>query len=177
MQITHSGKNYNIRLIDKSDSQSLVNLRNDPVVYENLGTHAFLNSVTQEEFVTSVSKSDKMKYFISENDNGEKIGLIRMTEIDRINRSVCVGSDIFKEFRGKGFARTIYSAIFQIAFNVWGMNRVWLLVLESNKIAYELYKKVGFIEEGKYRMAVFKNGKFEDYILMGLLENEFHALK
>ena len=173
MQINYNGKNYNIRLIDKSDVAFLIDLRNDLDVYENLGTHTFLNSILQDDFIASTSRSDKVKYLIFENESCDKIGLIRMTEIDRINRSVCVGADIYKEFRGNGLARAIYSAIFQIAFNIWGMNRVWLLVLESNKIAFELYKKVGFIEEGRQRNAVFKNGKFEDYILMGLLESEF----
>ncbi len=174
MQITHGGAKYHIRLIDKCDSEFLINLRSDPDVYNNLGTHAFLNSITQDEFVNYVSKADKMKYFIFENENCDKIGLIRMTEIDRVNRSVCVGADIAKEFRGKGLARAIYCGILQITFNTWGMNRAWLLVLESSKIAYELYKKVGFIEEGRQRNAIFKNGKFEDYILMGILQSEFH---
>lgn len=173
MQIEYDTKIYQIRLIDQNDSEFLISLRNDPDVYENLGNHVFLNSIIQEDFINSISRSDESKYFIFKNEKNERVGLVRITDIDRVHRSACVGADICKEFRGKSLARAIYKAIFKIVFDIWGLNRAWLLVLEDNKKAYELYKKVGFIEEGRYRKARFKNGKFVDYILMGILRDEY----
>ena len=53
------------------------------------------------------------------------------------------------------------------------MHRVWLAVLSTNKIAYNMYQKHGFKEEGVYREAVFRDGKYHDYIIMSVLEEEF----
>ena len=102
----------------------------------------------------------------------KKIGLIRFTEIDFINRSICVGGDIAQDFIGKGHGTKMYEIIFKICFDIWGMNRVWLSVLENNHRAINLYKKVGFIQEGIMRSAIFKDGKFENYILMSILKGD-----
>jgi RimJ/RimL family protein N-acetyltransferase len=54
------------------------------------------------------------------------------------------------------------------------MNRLYLLVLESNTIARALYDKVGLKTEGIQRKAVYKNGKYEDYIMMSILQEEYN---
>ena len=52
------------------------------------------------------------------------------------------------------------------------MNRLWLSVLEYNLRAINLYKKIGFTQEGVSREAIFKNGKFENYVMMSLLKSD-----
>jgi len=58
-------------------------------------------------------------------------------------------------------------------FNVLNMRRAYLSVLETNKIAYNLYKKFGFKEEGREMAAVIRDGKEIDYINMYLMEREY----
>jgi diamine N-acetyltransferase len=53
------------------------------------------------------------------------------------------------------------------------MNRLWLLVLENNEPAKNLYKKMGFVNEGVQRQAIFKEGQYHDYIMMSLLRGEY----
>jgi RimJ/RimL family protein N-acetyltransferase len=56
------------------------------------------------------------------------------------------------------------------------MNRLWLLVLENNKVALSLYRKAGFVEEGRQRKAIFRDGRYLDYLMMSILRSEYEKV-
>ncbi len=176
---------YRARMVDSEDLVFVNKLRLSTHVQENVGSHLFTNDILQKNWLENVSKSTKDKYLIFETkiasnhlakpeELWQKIGLIRLNDIDFINRSVCVGGDIGLEFIGKGHSKIMYQIICKICFEIWGMNRIWLLVLEGNIRAKNLYHKLNFYQEGIMRKAIFKNGKFEDYILMSMLEEDYY---
>ena len=103
--------------------------------------------------------------------------MIRLSAIDFVNRSMCVGGDIAEEFAGQGHGKIMYEMIFKLGFDTWGMNRLWLSVLESNNRAINLYKKMGFIDEGVQRKAIYKDGKYLDYLNMSILKDEYNSNK
>jgi len=51
------------------------------------------------------------------------------------------------------------------------------IVYDFNIPAIKLYKKVGFIEEGRKRKAHFVNGEYHDLIIMGILNEEWKENK
>ncbi len=164
---------HRARMVDSEDLGFVNKLRLSAHVQDNVGSHLFTNDILQRNWLENVSKSTKDKYLIFETkiisnqlakkeEIWQKIGLIRLNEIDFINRSVCVGGDIGLEFIGKGHSKIMYQIIFKICFEIWGMNRIWLSALESNIRARNLYHKINFFQEGVIRKAVFKNGTFED---------------
>jgi RimJ/RimL family protein N-acetyltransferase len=55
------------------------------------------------------------------------------------------------------------------------LNRLWLLVLESNAHAIRLYQKQGFRLEGRMRQAVFRDGRYVDYLVMSILDGEYRT--
>jgi len=58
-------------------------------------------------------------------------------------------------------------------FDKLEMNRISLKVLETNLGAKRIYEKLGFIQEGIERQAIYRDGKFIDYILMSVLRDEY----
>jgi RimJ/RimL family protein N-acetyltransferase len=52
---------------------------------------------------------------------------------------------------------------------------VQVSVFGLNLYAYNVYKRVGFVEEGRLRDALFYDGKYWDAIQMSLLEEEWRA--
>lgn len=168
----------NIRLVDRDDLNFLIELRNDPDVANNLETYYPLNRARQEAWFAGVTSNHSKEYFIFEVNEGnewQRAGLARVTEIDFINRSACVGGDIHKQFRGKKLAKKLYGHIFNHVFNKYNLNRAWLQVLSINAIAICLYKSLGFRNEGVLREAIIRNGEKIDYFIMSLLESEFRA--
>jgi RimJ/RimL family protein N-acetyltransferase len=169
-------ENYRARLIDSEDIGFLNQIRLSSHVQNNVETHLFTNNILQKDWIEKISRSNKEKYLILElknSENYDKIGLICLTDIDFINRSISVGGHILEDFSSKGHGKKMYEIIFKICFNVWNMNRVWLIVLKKNQKAINLYNKINFIVDGVLRKAVFKNGKYEDYLLMSILQEEY----
>jgi RimJ/RimL family protein N-acetyltransferase len=169
--------NFRIRPIELHDLTFLKNLREDPVVYDNLGSFIIPNMDKQEKWFKGLTNSSEYLIFEKiENDIWERVGIVRLTSIDNLNRSVCIGADIAKVFRGKGLSKVLYSLIFELCFNKMNMNRVWLLVMSTNEIAKNLYKKLGFVYEGAQRQAILRDQKYIDYEMYGLLKDEYNEI-
>lgn len=162
-----------IRAIEKGDLFFLAECRNNPDTWPYLGTLDFTNEVKQMAWWQSSSLDKSKAYFILCLNDGTKIGFIRLDEIDHLNKSIRIGGDIHPDFRGKGYGTRMYKLLLDYCFNQLNMNRVWLLVLDFNKIAIELYAKMGLKIEGTQRKAIFRNGSYHDYIMMSILRNEY----
>lgn len=172
---------FKIRLIEENDLDFMLSLREMESTNKFLGTFCMLNHALQKKWFESVIVSDKVRYYIFEKKNTvdknkmvwHKIGIIRTSEIDYINRSVCIGADIAESYRGNGYSKVMYDMLLSLAFDYYNMHRVWLYVMENNAVALGLYKKVGFQEEGRQRKAVFRDGRYYDYVMMGMLVEEY----
>jgi RimJ/RimL family protein N-acetyltransferase len=161
-----------LRLIEERDLPFLTQLRSDPDVVKNLGTFVMLNEYRQMQWFKRVQENTSQLYMIFEifiNDKWQSGGLARITDIDMVNRSASVGGDIHKDFRGKKLSREMYKHIFAICFDYYNLHRIWLVVLENNILAYSLYKKMGFTEDGRQKDAILRNGKYYDYIMMSYI--------
>jgi UDP-4-amino-4,6-dideoxy-N-acetyl-beta-L-altrosamine N-acetyltransferase len=56
-----------------------------------------------------------------------------------------------------------------IAFKIAGFHTLKLEVIENNKRAINFYKTLGFTEEGRLREFVYKNDRWLDVIVMGMV--------
>jgi RimJ/RimL family protein N-acetyltransferase len=52
------------------------------------------------------------------------------------------------------------------------LHKISLTVVTENLAAQQVYKKVGFVEEGRLRQSFRRDGKWYDQFTMGLLEGE-----
>ena len=60
------------------------------------------------------------------------------------------------------------------AFDELGLNCINALILEENYLSQNLYKRVGFQEEGILRERVYKGGKFRNLISLSILKGELY---
>lgn len=173
-----SQNNNRVRMLEEEDLSFIKDIRLNESTADNLGTLLFTNNLCQQKWFEKISATSSEMFLIFEvkNEHGlwEKIGYIRFSDIDRINSSICVGADVHMDQRGKGYGTIIYKLIFSLCFEQWNMNRVWLLAIDYNKIALSLYHKIGFVEEGVQRKAIFRNGNYHDYIMMSILKDEYN---
>ena len=181
-------ENFRLRLLEKQDLFWLKKLRENPVINEYLGTFCLLNDFRQENWFNNLQNDEKRCYMVFEkqnltnysdnNSNTEenmidKLGIVRISNIDLINRSMCVGGDIDPRFQGNKYAKIMYKLIFKYGFKCMNMHRLYLYVLEDNIKARNCYEKVGFITEGMQREAIFNNGKYKNYLIMSILKSEY----
>ena len=84
------------------------------------------------------------KFFIIEL-NEEKIGYFRTSDWYDVTKSLWIGADLHKDYRGKGLSKPMFRQ-FAKELNDMGYNTYILEVLESNNRARKLYKQLGFLE-------------------------------
>ncbi|WP_431961410.1 GNAT family N-acetyltransferase [Actinacidiphila sp. bgisy160] len=52
------------------------------------------------------------------------------------------------------------------------LHKISLTVVTENEAAHHVYRKVGFVEEGRLRQVFRRDGRWYDMFTMGLLEGE-----
>ena len=88
-----------------------------------------------------------------------------MTHVGRL------GIGLLPEFRGQKIGARLLAATIADAFQK-GLTRIELEVFAANERAFALYRKFGFVEEGRKRQARCLDGVCEDSICMALLKTD-----
>jgi RimJ/RimL family protein N-acetyltransferase len=110
-------------------------------------------------------------------DQWVHIGNVGLHRIDWKNRTATLGIVIGeREYWGKGYGTEAVRTMLRYAFEELGLNRVELETYSFNPRAIRCYEKAGFKREGVRRQALYRNGKFHDVILMGILRDEFEEM-
>jgi diamine N-acetyltransferase len=174
-----------IRPIERRDIESIRNIRNDETTFMQLTDAQLITPAQQQAWFDALGTAKDRAFFsvvkldqepdlpiISESDF---IGFVRSYGIDQTNRSIGIGADVAPEWRGRGYGTKIYRAFLRYLFNDLAFHRVWLLVLETNVDAQRLYERVGFKVEGVQRKAIWRDGKWRDYVSMSILGDEYRA--
>lgn len=164
-----------IRPIEETDLPSMVKLRADPSVWMNLGSIEVIGLPEQKRWFESLLTNPKARYYVLCSAEINFIGIVRTDEIDYVNRSIRVGGDILPEFQGQGYGARMFQLLKKYCFDYLNMNRIWLLVLETNEKALRLYRRAGLVEEGRQRQAIYREGRYVDYIMMSMLRSEYLA--
>jgi RimJ/RimL family protein N-acetyltransferase len=165
--------------MDRRDVELARILHNDPSVIRHLSDPTIINEEQQKKwFERLCNSSTSQRYVVYEKDGFEDsnsfVGVFRIDSIDHHNKSVMVGMDVMPNKRKNGYAFETYTHFLHHFFHNENMNRVYLYVLETNSNASSLYKKLGFVEEGRQRQAIYRDGHYVDYVMMSILRCEFN---
>ena len=121
----------------------------------------------------SAEKDPTSLSFIVEAE-GRPIGDINLFHIDQRNRQASVGISLWRpQDRGQGYGSDAMRAVLRWAFDQMNLHRIELSVAPYNDAAVAVYRKLGFVDEGRRREAHFEDGAYVDDVLMGLLAREF----
>lgn len=109
--------------------------------------------------------------------DGTPVGAVYLVSIDWLNRdaefAIWIGT---AAARGVRVGEAATRLMLDHAFEDLNLHRVHLSVLAHNERALRLYRKVGFVDEGVQRRAVYKGGEYRDLILMSMLRDEHRSV-
>jgi RimJ/RimL family protein N-acetyltransferase len=77
--------------------------------------------------------------------------------------------------RDAGHGQSVLALLLHRLFVEMKAHRVWLDVIDTNERAMHVYRKLGFIQEGRFRSAVLRKGEWRDLVIFGLLADEYAA--
>lgn len=124
-----------------------------------------------EKWIIDNTKDPNQRLFGLFFNGSELIGIGRLMFIDFTCKTCELGIYIGnKNHRGLGLGKKSLKLLISHAFVDLGLRKINLKVREDNIVAVELYKKLGFISEGKLNEHFISNGKFKNnnILLMAL---------
>jgi RimJ/RimL family protein N-acetyltransferase len=170
------GREVRIRAIEKRDIDEIMKWINDPEVKSNLLMRYPVSQYQEERWIETALATDNQrnKTFALETKDGVYLGGIGLHKIDWENSNAEVGIVIGKkEYWNKGYGTDAMLAILDFAFNQMNLHRVYLRVFEFNQRGIRSYEKCGFQKEGVLRQDRYRQGRYYNTIMMGILKEEF----
>ncbi len=107
---------------------------------------------------------------------GAVIGEAALKTIKWFNRKAEVSIFLDPRYQGKRLGKQALIKLIDFAFHTMNLYRLEAEVVDYNEAAKKLFRKFGFVEEGRLREAKFYEGKYYDIIRYGLLRREFEEL-
>lgn len=160
--------------------ETMVRWVNDREVTRYLyrGTFPGNEKAFQEEFANLKNSTTEIQLAICLKESGEYIGATGLHAINWVARNaefrILIGE---KSAWGKGAGSEALQLMTSYGIEILNFNKVWLGVNESNQKAYKSYLKSGYVEEGRLRQEIFRNGQYFDAIRMSLLKSEYEQIK
>jgi len=165
-----------LRKAEPEDLERLYSQKNDPEVADLLGGYSagYSRKDIQDWMEFHRRREDEVLWIIADAKDNQCLGHVGLYKIDHRVRSaefaIMIG-DKSQWSRGLGSAVTRF--VVGYGFQMLNLNRISLNVLKTNPRAIELYRKIGFQEEGLLRRAQFKHGNYVDVLLMSFLRDEY----
>jgi RimJ/RimL family protein N-acetyltransferase len=171
------GSKVYLRPIEKSDAATIAKWFNDRAVTRTTRQYRPMPVAKEEAFLEQLAKNDgDIIFLMVAKDDDAPVGCCGLNKIDPINRSAELGIIIGEKDRwGQGFGAEATSLLVGYGFETLNLNRVYLHVHEDNERGRRTYRRVGFREEGRLRQDTYREGKYLDSIVMGILRSEWNA--
>ena len=119
---------------------------------------------------------DHWHFVICRTADGRPVGAMDLHEIDHVNGSAGLGIMIGDPAdTNQGYGSDALRALIAFGFGQLRLERIWLDVYDFNARARHVYERVGFVEEGILRHALFRDGAFHDDHRMAILREEWAA--
>jgi len=97
-----------IRLMEEKDIEEARQLHNEESTLNRLTDPFHVSQEEQQLWFKRMSTSRKSRRYVLEHKESGKIcGIIRLDEIDTVNRSASIGADVNPSFRNQGYATEI----------------------------------------------------------------------
>lgn len=172
------GKRIRLRCIDRDDLPVFVRWFNDPEVRQFLSILLPLSQTQEERWFENMlqqpPETHPLMIEVNIAESWQAIGNTGFVQINWYNRDTEIGIVIGeKSFWNRGYGSEAMRLMLKHAFNTLNLNRVYLRVYETNLRGIRAYEKAGFIQEGRMRQALYREGKYFDILLMSILRSEW----
>ena len=168
------GVKVNLRPIAKEDMLVIIRWINDPAVREFVSATLPQNEKQEEEWFNKIGKDDKNIILAIETKKGILIGLMGIHQINWKDRICTTGAIIGeKEYWGQGYGTDAKMILLDYIFNTLNLYKVCSAVIEYNKRSLRYSLHCGYKIEGRRRKHIFKEGRYWDFIELGLFKKEW----
>ena len=149
--------------------------------------HAFVNDLeTMQHMVSGIpfpaSMEDEYRWleqqtsysrgeyqFAVEDFEGSLVGRCGVIRLDWKNRVAELAIMIGTPYRGRGYGKEAMGLLCDFCFKEMNLHKLKVSVFAFNKAAIRTYEKNGFVQEGTLRQEIFRNGQYQDVVILSRL--------
>lgn len=148
-----------------------------PAVRSGVPIHGPVTEQSTLQWAARIAAAADREDFVLESPRGEALVMCGVTSIDEpsCRGELYMFADPFGHGRGHGSAAL--EQLCHWAFDVRGLNRLFLYTLGHNSAARRFYERGGFAEEGRLRQHQSHGGELVDRYVHGLLAEDWRRLK
>ena len=167
-----SDGDISLRPVERRNLEQLRRWRNDPELRSRTREWKPLNLHNQMQWFDRISdpkRTDHMFVLMHKDVAIGVVGLCGWNDHDRHAEISFYIGDI--NYRGKGLMKRALALLIAWGFQQ-GLYRIWAEVYDFNVPSIQLLERLGFSFEGRQRKHAFRDGRFVDSIMMGLLASD-----
>jgi RimJ/RimL family protein N-acetyltransferase len=171
------GKKVILRPIKRSDKELFLRWLNDPEVIQFLVAYLPLAEGLEEKWIEETMVGQRPVFTIEailKNGKTKPIGNCGFQEMSSKDRrgefGIMIGE---KDFWGSGYGLEATQLAISYGFYNLNLNKISSAAYAFNERSIKMHEKVGFKREGRRCEQIFKNGKYHDDIVFGLLRRDW----
>ena len=104
--------------------------------------------------------------FAIEDFEGYLVGRCGVTRLDWKNRVAELGIMIGTPYRGRGYGKEAMKLLCDFCLKEMNLHKLKVSVFAFNEAAIRCYEKNGFVREGLCRREIFRDGAYQDVVLL-----------
>jgi len=169
------GKRIYLSPLEMEDLDRFCGWYNDPKLRRFLILPYPTTKMDEKEFIEKKTKSKEDIVLSIVAKKGDRlIGNIGLHQINRVTRCAMLGIAIADlKMTSKGLGTEAMRLMLDYGFRTLNLHRIELFVHGFNTRAQKAYQRIGFVEEGRKREALYTEGKYHDEIIMAILKDEW----
>lgn len=163
---------WTLRRAAPADAAGFARLMSDPAVFANLLQLPHASEERWRAMLTEQAQPGKPDLHLVAVVDGEVVGSAGLFAVGpsmRRRHAMGLGISVASPWHGKGVAPALMQALCDFADRWAGLLRLELTVFADNLRAQALYRRFGFVEEGRHRAFALRDGQFVDALAMGRL--------
>lgn len=167
-----------IREARSEDAERLVSyvarLAEEPGIQISLSPGEFTITAEQERQIIADYAPAPNSLFLVAEAEGRLVGMLSCKGGARRSTAhvTTIGISVDQDWRDQGIGSRLMQYAIDWARQGGVVKRMELYVFAENYSAIHLYEKLGFAVEGRLQNAIFRNGKYNDDLVMALLLEE-----
>jgi RimJ/RimL family protein N-acetyltransferase len=162
--------------LDRANAETIRTWLNDPEVHRFLLVgHIPITKEEEERYYdTQATAPGVYSFEIHVATDGRYIGNVGLKDVSLPHRNGEIGIAIgSKQDWGKGYGADAIVTCLRFAFLTLGLHTVCIRTEERHERALEMYSLIGFVQIGREREKVYREGRFRDHVVFDMLESEF----
>lgn len=165
------------RKLEEKDAEGMLEWMRDPEIQKAFRFNAASRDIGSvicfiKQANNQLIDGEDMHYAIVD-EYDEYLGTISLKDVNLTDRKAEYAISLRKKAQRRGIATEATREVLRLAFEEYGLERIYLNVLSDNDRAIRLYEKMGFTYEGAFRKHLFLRGEYKTLKWYSMLREEY----